>query len=240
MSRSVRTAECLFAITLLFQGCAACAQSSTTASIEPNACVQDLPNDAPTVPIRTTKERWDRFISETVGPLTFGGAVFNAGFSQITNTDPKYGVNGVALAERFGASLGDIATQNFFGDFVVASAFHEDPQYYRKGEGHSLIYRGAYAVSRAVVIRKDNGKNGFNFDNILGSALSTGLSNWYYPPASRTRGAILMHFWIDIADNGFVNLAPEFWPDFRRKVLHWHSRTAHSCFHNDLTRQTPN
>ena len=55
-------------------------------------------------------------------------------------------------------------------------------------------------------------------------AMSAGFSNLYYPPPSRTRGAIFSHFVIDVADNGFVNLAPEFWPDFRAKVFHRHHR----------------
>lgn len=170
-------------------------------------------------PLRTTGQKWDNFAKETVGPLTWGGGAFNALFSQATNTDPKYGVNRAALGKRFGASLADIASQNFFGDFVVASAFHEDPRYHRKGEGFSFWYRMGYALSRAMVIRKDSGGNTFNFDNVLGSAASSGFSNLYYPAASRTGQAMLMHFWTDVADNGFVNLAPEFWPDFRRKVF---------------------
>ena len=178
--------------------------------------------DPRVVPLRTTREKWNHFVHETVSPLTFGGSTFNAAFSQVANTDPKYGVNRVAFGERLGASIADIASQNFFGDFMVASAMHEDPRYFRKGEGHPLLYRAGYAISRALVIRKDDGGNTFNFDNVLGSALSSGVSNIYYPAASRTRRAIVMHFWIDIADNGFVNLAPEFWPDFRRKVLRRH------------------
>jgi len=153
------------------------------------------------------------------------GGAFNALFSQVTNTDPKYGVNREALGKRFGASLADIASENFFGDFVVASALHEDPRYHRKGEGFSLWYRFGYAVSRSVVIRKDTGGNTFNFDNVLGSAASSAFSNIYYPAASRNGSAMLMHFWTDVADNGFVNLAPEFWPDFKRKVFgHWTHR----------------
>ena len=30
---------------------------------------------------------------------------------------------------------------------------------------------------------------------------------------------MFMHFGSDVADTGFVNLAPEFWPDFRDKFL---------------------
>ncbi len=85
-----------------------------------------------------------------------------------------------------------------------------------------MRYRAGYAISRALVIRNYSGGNTFNFDSVLGSALSAGFSNLYYPAASRTGSATLMHFLIDVADNGFVNLAPEFWPDFRRKVLRRH------------------
>ena len=172
--------------------------------------------------MRTTNAKWKHFLQETASPLTVGASAFNASFAQVTNTDPKYGVNGIAYAKRYGASVADIASQNFFGDFVVASAFHEDPRYFRKGSGYPLLYRIGYAISRAAVIRKDSGGNTFNFDNVLGSAMSSAFSNIYYPPASRTKGAIFMHFWTDVADNGFVNLAPEFWPDFRRKVFRRH------------------
>ena len=190
---------------------------------EPQIIEQPAPAaDSSQSDLRSTDAKWMHFLRETASPLTVGAGAFNASFSQVTNTDPKYGVNGIAYAKRYGASLADIAAQNFFGDFVIASAFHEDPRYFRKGSGHSLLYRMGYAISRAVVIRRDSGGNAFNFDNLLGSAMGTGFSNLYYPPASRTKGAMLMHFWTDVADNGFVNLAPEFWPDFRRKVFRWH------------------
>jgi hypothetical protein len=179
----------------------------------------DSVSETQSFPFRTTRDNWKNFVHETISPLTLAGGSFNAAFSQVTNTDPKYGVDGTAFGKRFGASIADIASQNFFGDFVVASALHEDPGYFRKGEGYSLRYRAGYAISRALVIRNYNGRNTFNFDNVLGSALSAGFSNLYYPAASRTGSATLMHFLIDVADNGFVNLAPEFWPDFRRKVL---------------------
>lgn len=170
--------------------------------------------------MRTTRAKWNNFWKETVGPITWGGGAFNAVFSQATNTDPKYGVDRVALGKRYGASIADIASQNFFGDFVVASALHEDPRYHRMGEGHSFWQRMGYAISRTAVIRKDTGVgNTPNFDSVLGSAASSAFSNIYYPARSRTGGVFLSHFMIDVADNGFVNLAPEFWPDFKRKVF---------------------
>jgi hypothetical protein len=178
-------------------------------------------------PPRTFQEHWHLFLDETFGVISAGGTIFNAGFSQITHSDPEYGSHGSAFAQRIGASAADIAAQNFFGDFLIASAFHEDPRYFRKGEGHSFWSRFGYAISRAAVIRTASDRNAFNWDNFLGSAMSAGFSNLYYPPASRNGGAMLIHFATDVADNGFVNLAPEFWPDFRRKVFgRFHHRSA--------------
>ena len=198
--------------TLLVGLCPLCAGQS----------IQSSPPDSPQPPLRSTRAKWDHSLRETASVLTLGGGTFNAAFSQITKTDPKYGTDGGAFGERFGASIADIATQNFFGDFLMASAFQEDPRYYRKGPGYGLWYRIGYAISRAVVIRKDSGGNAFNFDNVLGSAFSSSFSNIYYPPASRTGKATVMRWGIDVADNGFVNLAPEFWQDFRNKVFRRH------------------
>jgi hypothetical protein len=192
---------------------------------EPSVSILPLSEEANSISkaqpqsLSITQEKWNYFVRETASPLTFGGGTFNAVFSQVTNTDPRYGVNRVAFAERFGASIGDIATQNFFGDFLVASAFHEDPRYFREGSEYGFWHRAGYALSRAVVIRKDSGENAFNYDNVIGSALSTGFSNLYYPRASRNTRGMAMHFGSDVADNGFVNLAPEFWPDFRDWLL---------------------
>jgi hypothetical protein len=199
--------------------CSGWAQDSRQPSDPDAPNMQNAVSTPSPAPIVTVREKWNYFLRETASPLTFGGGSFNALFSQMTHTDPQYGVNGVALAKRFGASLADIATENFFGDFVTASLLHEDPRYFRLGEGHRFWQRVGYAISRAVVIRKDSGGNQFNFDNLIGSAASSAFSNVYYPPPSRTGKAYLMHFGIDVADYGFVNLAPEFWPDFRRKVF---------------------
>ncbi len=180
---------------------------------------QGLSNTQEPPPLLTVGEHWKLFLDETFSPVSAAGTIFNAGFSQITHSDPRYGRRGTAFAKRIGASAADIASQNFFGDFLVASAFHEDPRYFRRGEEYRFWYRFGYAVSRAFVIRTASGGSSFNWDNVLGSAISAGLANAYYPPRSRTGTATLINFATSVGDNGFVNLAPEFWPDFHRKFF---------------------
>ncbi len=170
----------------------------------------------------TVQQKWNNFVDETVSPITLGAALFNSAEGHVTNADPKYGSNLPAFGDRVGASIGDIVTQNFFADFMLASALHEDPRYFRRGEQYKFWWRVEYAVSRSVVTRNDSGSSGFNWSNVLGTCMSAAVSNAYYPPASRNANATFAQIGVDILGTGLAKLAPEFWPDFQRKVFGHH------------------
>jgi hypothetical protein len=191
------------------------------------ASAQDAPAPvtASALPAPSTSEKWGYFVSETFSPFTVGAAAFNAGVSQITHSTPLYGKHAWPLAypKRFGASAGDIVSQNFFGDFLLASAFHEDTRYVRRGPSHRLWPRIEYAISRAILTRKDAGGQTFNFSTVVGTAMSAGLSNAYYPPLSRTLSATMTNWGTSVAGSGLGNLMPEFLPD----VKAWMKRHTH-------------
>lgn len=160
-------------------------------------------------------EKWNFFETETFAPLTLGAGAFNAAVSQATNSTPLYGrALWPAYPQRFGASVADIVSQNFFGDFVLASAFHEDTRYRRLRPGHRLLPRIAYAIDRAVITNSDAESTTVNWSNILGTAMSAGLSNAYYPPESRTARAASINWGTTLGGSGLAHLLPEFWPDF--------------------------
>jgi hypothetical protein len=54
------------------------------------------------------------------------------------------------------------ASVRVFSDGVLASAFHQDPRYYRIGEG-SVIHRGLRSALQALVRRGDDGGRQINF-----------------------------------------------------------------------------
>jgi hypothetical protein len=175
---------------------------------------QQDPSDPPLAPL-TVDQKWDYFLRETFGPFTVGAGAFNATVSQATRSAPLYGRHWDAYPKRFGASVGDIVSQNFFGDFLLASAFHEDTRFRRKGPSRGLWPRIGYAISRAVVVRTDAGGESFNWANVLGTAMSAGLSNAYYPPVSRTARESATNWGTSVAGSGLANLMPEFLPDIR-------------------------
>lgn len=164
-------------------------------------------------------EKWDFFVSETVTPLTLVAASLDATASQLTRSAPLYGKHPWkrgAFPKRLAATVTDDTTQNFFADFLLATAFHEDTRYVRMGPTRKLWPRIGYAISRAVITRTDAGDSTFNFANVTGCAMSAGLSNAYYPPVSRTVSDSLTNWGTNVAGAGLTNLAPEFGPDVAR------------------------
>ena len=104
------------------------------------------------------KQKFGLFAKETFDPYTAAASAAGAALSQIDNDDPKYGHGGGPYAERFGAAVADITTQNFFSDAVLASLLHEDPRYFRRGPEFGIWNRVGYALSRVVVTRTDAGR----------------------------------------------------------------------------------
>ena len=167
-------------------------------------------------------EKWDFFKDETFAFYTILASAANAGVSEALRADPQYGVGGLALVKRFGASAADNVSQNFFSDYVMASALHEDTRYRRRGEKYGFWSRFGYAISRAFVTRTDAGASTANWANFLGCGLQAGLSNAYYPKPSRNISATAINWGNSVGASGFGNLFPEFLPDFKRLLKRIH------------------
>ncbi len=168
----------------------------------------------------TRKQKWMLFVRETSDPFNVANAALGAAFSQAGNETPKYGVGGAAYGKRFGAALADFGTQNFFSAAVLASLLHQDPRYFRKGPGASVLKRVTYSVSRLVVARQDSGKAAFNASGIFGMGLGIAASNLYYPGAS-VHGCVMAERLSTSITGGIIgNVLSEFWPDISRRFLH--------------------
>ena len=147
--------------------------------------------------------------------------------SQLTRSAPLYGRHfwrNHAFLKRIGSTTADDTSQNFFADYLLASAFHEDTRYVPAGHSHGVLWRIGYAVSRAVVTRTDSGDATFSWANVLGCAMSAALSNAYYPDVSRTTSVALTNWGTNVAGSGLSNFMPEFGADvghwFKRHLLH--------------------
>jgi hypothetical protein len=232
------------ALPLVLIACAGALQAQSTDSPDPSPAIP-VPAAHPAVPITddrilgiipnyqtvedpnlklpplTVRQKFTLFVKETVDPYTFISAAAGAGMSQYGNGTPSYGDGLAAYAKRLAAAYGDVATQNFFSDAVLASILHEDPRYYRMGPGRPVPRRIWYSVTRMVVTRTDAGREQFNFSSVGGMALGIGLSNAYYPGKSVNGSVTGSRFVTSITSASLGNLLPEFWPDIKQ-ILHRH------------------
>jgi hypothetical protein len=123
--------------------------------------------------------------TEIARPITLLPALYSAGYEQIFETDPKYGHDLGAFGEKFGAAMLRRASVRVFSDGILAGAFHQDPRYYRIGQG-SILHRSLLAVREAVIRRSDDGTNQFNYSGIAGRGAAAALTITYYPGPSVT------------------------------------------------------
>jgi hypothetical protein len=205
-----------------------CVRAQDTPAPDPAAIPDPTAQSATALPPPSVSGKWNFFVSETATPLTLVSAVPDATASQLMRFAPLYGKHfwrRDAFLKRLGANVGDEVSENFFGDFILASALHEDTRYVRKGPLHKMWPRIGYAISRAVITRTDAGAATFNWAKVVGSAMSAALSNAYYPPVSRRAAIGAVNWGTNVAGAGLTNLMPE----FRSDVGHWMKR--HLSFH---------
>lgn len=67
--------------------------------------------------------------------------------------------------------------------------------------------------------RTDAGRQRFNFSEVVGNCIATGISNAYYPD-SRNVTDNLQKLGIQLATDPFSQVMKEFWPDVKRRLFH--------------------
>jgi hypothetical protein len=155
---------------------------------------------------------------DSFDPSAFLVAGIFAGVSMAQNQHRGYGVGAEGYGRYYGAAFGDQGIGNFMSGAIFPVAFRQDPRYFTKGTG-GFWKRTAYAVSREVVTRGDNGHSQFNISELGGSAVAAGISNAYYPDNERTAGKTAARWGMQIGFNALFNEAKEFWPDVRHKLF---------------------
>lgn len=161
------------------------------------------------LPPLTTKQKYSIFWHRTFDPSFPLEAAIFAGASQAVDYSPHYGQGWGPFAQRFGSYAGSIAASSLFTDAVLASAFHQDPRYFRKGRG-SFRSRLWWAVESEVWTHNDNGTMGFNTAGILGFGMSTALTNVWYPRQSVTFGDTMSRYAVKVGISVMLNVVQEF------------------------------
>ena len=155
--------------------------------------------------------------TEVARPFTLLPALYSASYEQLFNTDPKYGHDAGAFGEKFGAAMLRSASVRVLSDGILATAFHQDPRYYRIAHGN-IVKRGLLSARQALIRRGDDGSDQFNYSGIIGRAAAAAMVVTYYPEPSVTARVVGNTFWNSIATDAGGDLVLEFLPNIIRRV----------------------
>jgi len=192
-------------------------------SVSKDRLFYTLPNfltleNAGQVPPLSTKEKFKVVTKGSFDYVLVPWYAFLAGLSQAQNSEAGYGQGAEGYAKRFGAYFADGTIENYVTSAILPSLLRQDPRYFQSGKG-SFTHRTGYAMSRIFVTRSDSGHQQFNFSEIVGSALSAGISTYtYHPHEDRTLPNTLSVWGTQVGTDTLTLVVREFWPDIRRKI----------------------
>ena len=166
-----------------------------------------------------TKEKFHIATQDSFDRGTLGLAAIFAGQSQLSNSNPSFGQGTAGYAKYLATAWGDFVIGDYLTEGVYPTLFHQDPRFFRRGEGGTLSRLG-YAAGQIFLTHGDSGHRQFNFSEVVGNATGVAISNAYYRD-NRTASDAVSRFGVQLGVDMASNVLKEFWPDiehhFRRK-----------------------
>lgn len=169
----------------------------------------------------TAKEKFQEWAQGAYDPLGLGTGAFEAATLEHSSKDGFCGYGGgwAGYGKCFGSLELDSDVSSFIGDFALTVALHQDPRYFRLGQG-SFGRRLWYTVARVFVTYNDSGRTVFYSSALTGTVAAAAISNLYYPPQDVGFGHTMSRIALDLGNTALYNAAAEFWPDIHRKIRH--------------------
>jgi hypothetical protein len=164
----------------------------------------------------------DKFISATEDSFDYSSIFIPgviAAYNMDRRTTPQFHQGAAGYARYFWHSAVDQTSENYMVEFIFPTVTREDSRYYTLGRG-GFFKRTGYALSRALITRSNSGAEVFNASEVLGAGAASGLSNLYYPSASRSIGNTGSQWAEDVGIDAASFWVKEFWPDINRHVFH--------------------
>jgi hypothetical protein len=145
------------------------------------------------------------------------GSAAYAGILQELDAPEEWGQGAGAYGERFVSTVGCSAIHAALA-FGLDSTLHQDPRYFRS-RNPGFWRRTGHALRGTILTRTDGGGETLSTWR-LGSAYGAAfLSNLWYPNRLDTVGLGVAQGSLRLGFDFVSNVASEFWPDLRRKIL---------------------
>ncbi len=161
-------------------------------------------------------DKFHMFVESTADPINYVGAGWDAAIAQLDRDDPSYQQGAAGYGKRYGAAVTDNVTSDFFGIFLYPSLFHQDPRYYRMGQGPAQQRLG-HALVHRFVTQSDSGTSMPNYSEWFGTVSSKALTNLYHPGNQRGFTSTASRVGFSVANDMAWDVLREFWPEIAHK-----------------------
>jgi hypothetical protein len=157
------------------------------------------------------------FIDQSISPGYILAAGASAAFNQARNSPEATGQGWEAYGTRVGFAMARASSSSFFGTFLFASVFRQDPRFFPQ---HNPSFFGAlkYSAERIVITRNDHGNDVFNSSGLLGPLAAEALSNVYLPVSEQTGARAMQRYASDLGWRFAGNMFKEYWPTLFRSM----------------------
>ena len=226
-------------IALSLSVCALRAQSPVAEAAPPAAVVpaDSAPPPAPVIPVEdkraygvlpnyrtaelatpfkplTAKQKMTIAAKDSFDGAVYPTALVMSVIYQAEDANPSFGQGLKGYAKRAGTAFGDQMIGNMMTEGFMPALLHEDPRYFRIGEG-SFGHRLWYATTRTIVTTTDSNHKTFNFAEWTGNSVAVGISNLYYQDG-RHWGDNVERLLVQCGTDTLSNVLKELWPDVKR------------------------
>lgn len=185
---------------------------------------QPFPN-APSYVGLTSRQKFDLFVHRSHSFDTITGALSDSITAQITGAYPTFGGGMAGYGKRLEAATVGAESASFLGTFVFPTLFHQDPRYFRSDQ-ISISDRLAYAASRVLIGRSDDGRSVINTSLILSQFAQAAVSNAFIPYRNKTVSSTMENALTGLGSVAQARILNEFWPDIMRFVTRHEPKTV--------------
>jgi len=165
----------------------------------------------------STEQKFRLAVTNIINPFNLGTIVGEAGISVAANSHSPYGPGVDGWAKLSGTNLTQDMTDQFFGTFLVPSITHTDPHYHRRPD-FSIPHRIWHCINQIVWQRADDGRDTFNYSQIVAPVFDIAISNLYVPGLQTRFSADAERYGIDIATAPIDNFITEFVPSIASHI----------------------
>ncbi len=171
------------------------------------------------LPPQSAREKFVSTTQQSFDYSSFFLPIVLAAYGQSQNSTPEFHQGAAGYGRYFWHSFVDQTSENYFVQFILPVATHEDSGYYTLGRG-GVVKRGAYAFSRIFITRTDRDTETFNISEIVGAGAASGVSDLYYPSRERTWTKTGQRWFLNVGIDGGTFLFQEFWPNINDAFFH--------------------